>query len=665
MAALDVDKLADQLAQQTTHASDISQSPVDVNALADTLSENGDHTTNHTSMIGSLLLGGKIGVEDALAGIKQHLLKINDAEQQYFPELSKAMNHQSAADFTKAYNKKLASDAKYQQSQEQHPYATAIGETLGSVAPFAAVPEEDIASGLGELASKAGAPTLLAKAASQVPTGGLIGATQYDPTGGKDILQNAVGGALGGASIPVAGALLSKAASPVGREMVALGETLGQKIPIYPGLEKKLSEMIPGSGITKRLRETGANLTHGAKKYAQDIIGEFEEAHPSETSGSVLRDAIQKTFNKNNSALSQRYQNELYPLALKTGKISPLNHYKEALSSFITDESAKSPELQNTELLNEANKRLAEAHQFGITNPYQSSLHSGLSYPEVHTLAKQIGSDVGALGSKQKFGGVNVSQELGLKKQLYGSLQSDMDDFARDAGSPELRALHNQLSQDYKDKILPFKGGPFTGMLDNQYDTDKVIGKFLAPNKMWRASKLINFLPEGDKKSLNAARAAILDHAMQSATTEGSGVNGKKFVNNALRLGKVNKILFTPEQHKVLKGYQSTINYLEKYFRGISNQSYEPTAGSMRHLWYGGMIGSTIYHPALLLPILGSGFGVSRLLGTRAGQSLMKHVERVGATASEKEMAHVSKRALDIIFSSIGAHQAKNLQGII
>jgi hypothetical protein len=611
-------------------------------------SEHGYDASDKISALGALMTTGKIGIEDFGA----RFMQLNKEFGEKF-----GISPKGAADkFTDWFNQHKAKDKLYQQALNVHPVISAIGETGGQILPQLAIPEGEIAKGIG-LAGK-GIATAAEKAADYLPTAlkdavepiaTKIGATklwarvpqlagtaaraamiselQYDPSGNNNVNQGLTGAVLG-LILHGGGKLVQNLGSKLAPAIKEAADRFGITLPVHPAMER-LAQYIPFSGMTSLLKERGKNISDLGSKIGNQILSESGV----DDYGSALHGEVLKGFNESKSKVSEM-ADKIADLA-KGGQVK-LDNLRQAATEGHLKEAAMPEGLQDEKVMKLANTF--------------ANLPDG-DYATVNRVRGRIGQILGQYENGFRTGRVS-SEQKSLVNNLYGSVMTDMEDFANKKGG-EIKKLSDEHNTIYMQKVLPFLKGKYGKYLSANYDTDDFIGGFLKPEHPVKASTLIDLMPEGKEKGLAAARAAILNHALTTSEIPGVGINPEKFINTALRLRSANKVLFSSDQLNTLSGYQKLINLTKKL---SPNTLSDNISGHVfRGMFHTGEFSAALWHPHLVLPILGAGNVMARIMNSELGRKTLLKISTLSDKASDKDFLPLLKKTLNIAALNIGS----------
>lgn len=569
------------------------------------------------SRLGSLVQGGKIGLEEFLARFGELGLR---AQQKL------GLQPEGTADKAIAgFYQNVKDDPRYQAAQAAHPTLTSVGEFGGGMLPLMAVPEAGIgeaaAKGVGELGAKTGL-SLLEKAAPVAGIGARAATvgTLLPKKPDQSTAINIAGALAGEAGSRALSKIAPKLISPIPKAIKEFAERHGISMPTYPGLDKYLTSA-----------ETRAKTL---KDLAQKIYGDVKGKLIHNRFGGSLRKQLVDQYNKNWKTSLKKYgaiENEIKKQLIDKPEMEnvPLTNYRTQLSNILGKSSKLPASFQDAPFLKDIQEKMGEEDQ-----PYS---------------VVQLMQD--NLSSKAQESAPGVARQYG---QLGRSLGQDLTDYIKDLGG-NARKLHATADQFYKDKIVPIKYGPYKKILDRNFSSDDMIGKFLRPDKEESLSTLVSLLPSKSEKGLVAARAAILSHALKNADVGGVGFNGFKFAKEALRLGESNKVLFSKNQKEVLEGYQKLASYLSKKSPEASGVVGKVPSPLLRFgaSVAGGAVGgmALLHHPTVGLAILTSGIGTAKLLTSNAGREILQKVSRLGEKYSEKQISPLLEKALRLSFT--------------
>lgn len=593
--------------------------------------EHGFNTGDKMSILGSLVTGGKIGLEELYARVKQ--LAMEGGEATGFTEPG------AAKKFTDEFNRQEAKDKLFQEAMRSNPTIAGVSRFAGSTLPLMLLPQvkgaEAIGNALERIGVTRGAEELVSKVApwiNKAITGATYGELEYDPTLHHGLSQAMMGG-LANIALPFGGKLIKSLERPLADAITEVGQKYGIHLPVYPYLEK-LARYIPFAGVSNVIRERGQQIQTAGKRMGRSFLGEGKD----DDYGSILHGEVKREY-FNNKQKENVLHTSIGKLAEKAGGRVNLDNFRRIADEEFYKEAFMPENMRDDALL----------HKVG-----EYSKNENTTYGIVDAMRKRIGGELQKMEKGVRFGTVR-GEEKGIQDRLYGALKQDMKDYADSKGG-KIKELHDKADQLYMDKIKPFISGKYAKFLDKTYDTDQFIGEFLKPDMKNRATTLLDFLPEGKEKGLTAARAAIIHQALRAADIHGVGFNSQKFIQEAMRLRDVNKIIFTKEQNDSLKGYLKLINLTKK----LSPASLDPAAlkgvsvhGLLRDSAIAGA--GAFYEPHLILPLLLSGNVAARILTSSAGRKMLVKISKLAEKASSKQLNPYLSKLMSIMTSSVSA----------
>lgn len=598
------------------------------------------------SMMGSLLLGGHMGMMELTARLTQ--LGIKPAE------IAGYMPKGTGKEFIRQFNEKYLKDPQFLASLRQHPVATRIGEFAEPLIPQMALPFGAAGKIAGKAAEAVPAVARFAPAAARAAQGYLTGALQYAKTP-KEAEQQKVIGAVTAMLVPpgvrrAAGALGAgvKAITP---KLAEAAERAGVKLSPFPMVEKVLAR-IPGAGVKKVIAERGELAAKRGQQIANDIIKEAggepvvtdvgeEKGYAKHFTGELLKHysavkaavgSMKRGLMKQSDKFTERTGGAVNPLEMKI-----------AASNELANQQALSPEFQNKSLIEDLTK-----HQ--NANP--------MTYRAADALRKQLDDKINTFGTKA----TGVQKNL---RRMYISMRSglanDIKGFAKQV-SPEFEKKHFKADELYASKVAPFDRSPYSKLITGDMNSGQFISKFLKPAREVAGeeapediTKLLSLMPKGGARAQKAMRAAIMSRALETADLPGGGINGKKFADNALKLSKQAGGIFSKTQKDTLKGYQILTHHLEKYQPKVTDISKIQGTSIPRNILHMGGLGLAFWHPYITGAIYASGLGMSKLFTTKVGQSLLSGVAKMGAKAGDAKLNPLVSKGLKLILTRAGS----------
>jgi hypothetical protein len=504
---------------------------------------------------------------------------------------------------------------------KEHPFAAGLGEVVGQVGATIPASAASIPMRAAQVAKAApGAISkvvnaLTSNTARNIGSGALqgagIGALQYDPTGEERLNNILVGGLAGGgvtAAITGAGAagrrLLRGKNTPEAiaqaEELAKLSKEMGVDLTV-PELRgsvggkyaESVIEKMPGTGYIGFREKQVEQLKNAAENIANKA-----GADTTQNYGEIIQQGLNETLKKNKTQASNAFDKVQRIADAQGGKINFASTQNEA-KAILEELSALPEQFRDNQLIDYAAK---------------FSQLDNLPFNVARELRSKIGDEVSKLKASANAGTAEAGQYRAATR-LFNALENDMDTFANNAGGV-LKQAYQEARTLYKDKVVPFKKGQLAKVLKNDYDTDLLIGAFLKPGRENLASKLIQ---NSNNKGLEAARASILNDAMEKAS-QGEFFNAQTFAKESLRLGKVNKVLFTDAQRTGLEGYAKLAKAAERASKFAAN----PETGARLTGPIGAIsaVGATVWNPLIGVGIA-SGLGAAKLMQSELGRKLL------------------------------------------
>jgi hypothetical protein len=513
--------------------------------------------------------------------------------------------------------------AKYKEIPyiKENPWAAGGGEVIGQVLTTLPASALSIPMRAAQVAKAAPGAigkvvnALTSNTARRIGTGTLqgagIGAVQYDSTGEERLNNIALGGLAGGGVT----AAISGVGGTVGRllrgkntpeaiaqaeELAKLSKEMGVDLTV-PELRgsvggkyaESVVEKMPGTGYIGFREKQVEQLKNAAENIANKA-----GADTTQNYGEIIQGGLKDTLRKNKDQASKAFDKVQRIADAQGGKINFANTQNEA-KTILEELSALPEQFRDAKLIDYAAKF--------------SNLEN-LPFNVARELRSKIGDEVSKLKAAANTGTTEAGQYRAATR-LFNALENDMDSFANNAGGA-LKQAYQEARTLYKDKVVPFKKGQLAKVLKDDYDTDLLIGAFLKPGRENLASKLIQ---NSSNKGLEAARASILNDALEKAS-QGEFFNAQTFAKEAMRLGKVNKVLFTDAQRTNLEGYSKLAKAAERASKFAAN----PETGARLTGPIGAIsaVGATVWNPLIGVGIA-SGLGAAKLMQSELGRKLL------------------------------------------
>jgi hypothetical protein len=573
---------------------------------------------DETSTGKALVIGAGRGIMDITQGAKQLALK--GAEKVGLAKEG------ASEDYRQKINKELA---LLRSLEESKPIATTGGRILGGVAATLPAGAIGVGAKVGNAALRA-----IGTGAAQ---GATIGALEYDPTGESRLKNMGTGAVLGGA----ANGLLAGAGAGISRvikgknnpKAVAETQLLGQlskehgvdlTVPELRGsvggkYAETLIEKMPFTGYTGFREKQAQQFQNAAENITNKMGGDTAENY-----GDIIQGSLASTFKHNKNEAKNKFD-LVEKIANKQGGKVEFNNTRQEVDNIINELERIPESLRNDGLINQIN-RFKEIKD--------------LPFNRAREVRSYLGDEVSQL-KKSANNGTIKANEYRYASQLFSALEKDIDNFADKSGDL-LKNAYKDAQSHYKDKVVPFKKGILSKTLAADKDTDLVVGGFLKPGRANLASQLVK---NTDDKGLTAARAAILNTALEKAST-GEFFNAQRFAKEALRLGKANKVVFTPEQRHTLEGYSKLAKAAERASKFAAN----PETGA-RSVGAMGMLGAGISiarSPTSSIYIIG-GLLAPKVMHSEAGRRLFTRAYNLPEKGADKAWAKLLKDATKLV----------------
>lgn len=157
------------------------------------------------------------------------------------------------------------------------------------------------------------------------------------------------------------------------------------------------------------------------------------------------------------------------------------------------------------------------------------------------------------------------AEGVGVLERLKTAIESDMDDFAKNA-TPDLRTAWKNADIFYKEKVVPFKTSAQMATALKSESPEKLVKMYLSPGDGYAKNKMVAML---DSKGQASLRAGILDEAMQAATNPAQGAQSPTFspARFAAFLEKHEesvKAAFSGEEKWKLDGLKNLMRHVER-----------------------------------------------------------------------------------------------------
>jgi len=576
------------------------------------------------STLGSLLQGGKLGIEEFMGRLGQLGWKGGEKLNLLKPG--------TAAYYTRSWNKIIKSDKDYQEALQKHPWAVKIGEFAGGILPLMATPVGEAGEAVAGVSKLIGGGEKLSKFLKLLGTGFAVGETNFDPTGHH--ILSAVPG-VGGAAASLIPGLGYKGIEALGRptaEMLSgMADKIGAKLTPYPKLQQYLSYLPfnslkpQGEEIAEGLRKSGDNIIEeagGPDSYKNNLSGELENSYKTHN----------KLYKENNKKILDKISENPENVKLK--------NFRQKLLDKKSELSLMPSSHQDPELMSDIDRHLSLPD---------------LPYAQTDKIRRDIGMDVGNYNKGFTRGSVSPEKN-NLCKGLYGSLNEDLKTHLKST-SPALSEAFEKNQEMYKNKVIPFNHGSLSKFKLANFDADKIVGQFLRKDQNKTAEQLLDTLPEGNVKGRASAQAALMHNALEAGRIGDLGMNAKKVVNRALKLDEEHPTIFSSEQKETLKGYNNLINYIEDIKPGSTNSAKITPPGWLTKKGItgigvgGGAMGLGVhagFSPILMGSLVLAGPVFGKIIGSKVGINALRQLSKFGIKAADAKKNVIVQRLMKI-----------------
>jgi len=520
-------KKREQEVQMTAQPNAQTEKPIDYDA-----EPHGFDNSDKMSMLGSVFLGGAVGLSDMLMGAEQLLGRAASTSARLIGKLPGVPeeNYVALADYfagavdrdTNWYDRNVSRRNLVKNARASHPVVFELGKLGSNIASTAYVlkgmsmlsaGEELIgASGeavkdviaateriggkgsfvkaMGTAVKNAAAKSVInarktitpSKLADWVGEGVAFNELQYDPENNHYIASDALAGAAA-LAFGGAGKLIGGMARPLADEIAKTSKEFGVQLPIYPTLEK-IAKWLPMSGYGKLITERSKQVFGLAKGVKAKITGEATTV-------------IGRDIEKRSAELKGLLQDEAIPFhqrKIYEDQLGSLQKQKEQLgttpgfSQFLFGKSEQH--------LSQARKTYSEMDS-KIVEKLKNT-------PDVDTTKLvDIANEI-------------VNQEEGINKSLRrNTLLRISADIAGKESSNEMKAIFSQMNITNPSEIADYMEGLLNGKL---YVQNPEIYRALAPHQSQIADILhATGVPHG---SVDKADVALLMNAPSMSPEE-------------------------------------------------------------------------------------------------------------------------------------------------
>lgn len=320
------------------------------------------------------------------------------------------------------------------------------------------------------------------------------------------------------------------------------GTGLGNVIdnPTLKRIEENMLARIPGSGVTKRMQETGKEIT----RRGHDILNDFTKGKQVEDVGEALHNSLIKSFGETNKLKNQKF-GKVNELAGKLDVNTPRFNLRAEAEKMLRDakndpDLARFMKAEDLNLLNElANPKSIQVD--GVTIPKNFDLKS------TDILRGKIGDaayEAYVAGDKGK-----MNQFLNLRN----ALEKDVKQAISQSKSEKLKQLHKDAMDYYKNDYAPFEDNDIQYFLKGKGDSDVLVDKFFKTSKTGDRANLLKKLT--DKLSKEDKDLLLYQHFAKAIGDK--GLNPTEFAKQFEKIGKRQReLLFDKDTLNKLENYQ-------------------------------------------------------------------------------------------------------------
>ncbi len=588
-------------------------------------------TTIKRSVPGGFLLGVQKGFMDIPRGLKERDIQL------------RGLIGSGTSEDLKKFREETTQREKEYKGKVGEGLAPKVGEVVGGLAPFLAVPGPGEVGIAGRLLYGAG-------------TGAGMALTQPTKEGEsltKNALVGAGSGLVGSGVMEAAGKtyniIKGKLAKPAWEKMVELSKKTGVPLtvgeimqnPFVQKLESILENVpVVGTGTFRKVQnEASQNL-------AESTMGRYG-------SGTL-------------SAAQERMQTSmLHKLEVGKGKV-------EAAYGVIRNEVAKEGGLTRipTTEIREITEQLLDTYpdifkalgdqklegvvlkyisketkgvvtgraQGAAITPYQQQVEARyVKYEDMEFLRKRLGGLINKAYKKEGVGEVG-SEEVNFLVRLKASVDKDLENWAINHPNTKIVQAAKTARQTYIDEVVPFKDALINNATRLNYDTDQMFQTFIKPGREKLAGKLTEAM---EPSGVQATKYAILRHAYDKADPEKTGLkvfSPATFSNEIKRLNDVNKKIFTTTEMSELEGVtniltaaQASGQYMARPLTGHSLNPYyvAGAAGIMTEKFATAMGGGIPGYAAGLAATGGIVEIVTQALTSKVGRNILLAASKI------------------------------------
>lgn len=270
------------------------------------------------------------------------------------------------------------------------------------------------------------------------------------------------------------------------------------------------------------------------------------------------------------------------------------------------------------------------------------------TYGQLRTLRSDLGDTISDYyrGSNAVVGAKGV----GSLAKVKGALEQDLDTFALQSPSPELRAAAKQADRFYKQTVVPYEDTQLAKALTS--DTpDEIYGKFIQRGHRDRAEKFYNAL---DPRGKAAVQYGMVAEAQQKALDPTTGVfSPAKFEGSLKAIQDARGVFFKGEEAWKLDGLMKTMRAAERAGQYAENP---PTGARVIPLLLGGAGLSYLTSPGTAAAALAGAKGLSWLLTSRQGTRLLLAAHRAGeqTVAMETVLRELTTQGARVLATEVG-----------
>lgn len=580
------------------------------------------------STFDDLLIGIGRGYQDTISGLKDLANYAIQAQTLSGPDGDRRL----AADFEAVRVDDVARDQADQRTfdagpGESSPVAATLGRIGGNVAslPLPGAQGRTAAVRVGEAMGLGAVEGMTAPASSP-----------------EDRLENTlVGAATGGvvqSGLDGATSLIPRREG-VAEEVVALGEQ--HEVPVFADDLIDSKSLRVGVDSASQIPLVGTGGGKGIQNRAQQAAAERVTRNLGGDSDNVfgeMQDGMQRRLEALKSAANSRYA--AVGAQLDPAGAIPLDGFRDLAAELIAKEEARGSRA-NRDLINTI-ASFRDAPEDNFTGMIR--------------LRSDLGEEIGAFyrGKNEALPKRGVETLQQLKDRLTG----DMTDFA-ESTSPEALRGWQGANRFYARRIAPFRETALRRLVNSERPEDLL--SFVIANSGRRggtesqAQLMYNAL---DDRGRQAVRAAILNRALEDATSDARAFSPQKFANRIDDIRNVIPVFFRGAAGREIRGFQ---RLMEHTARSASYATEAPTGARLvAALAVMGQAAEGTDSFVTGMTVGTSALALKALTQTKAGRNALLSASR--AAPGSEDMSRAARTAGTIIRRAAVREQTRSEQ---